>query len=96
MTNIFGQFDVYMKKIERSFHVTVICRDEQVKLLGSKSQAEQAKQVISQLLELSKKGSAVTEQNVDYAISLVREKETATLAQIEDDCSPKRLGRKIM
>ncbi len=104
MTNIFGQFDVYMKKIERSFHVTVICRDEQVKLLGSKSQAEQAKQVISQLLELSKKGSAVTEQNVDYAISLVREKETATLAQIEDDCiaytvngkpiKPKTLGQK--
>ena len=25
--NVFGQFDVYVKKLERTFHVTLISRD---------------------------------------------------------------------
>lgn len=104
MTNIFGQFDAYIKKIERNLNVTVICRDEQVKLLGTPDQVVLAKQVITQLLELSKRGNTITEQNVDYVIALVQEKETATLAEIEDDCiaytvngkpiKPKTLGQK--
>lgn len=104
MTNIFGQFDQYLKKIERCLHVTVICRDEQVKILGDALQTEHAKQVLIQLMELSKRGNTITEQNVDYALSLVKEEETATLAEIEDACigytvngkpiKPKTLGQK--
>ena len=46
----------------------------------------------------------ITEQNVDYAIALVKEHETATLAEIDDSCvgytvngkpiRPKTLGQK--
>lgn len=104
MTNIFGQFDAYIKIIERKLNVTVICRDEQVKLLGAPEQVASAKQVISQLLDLSKRGNTITEQNVDYAIALVQKKESTTLAEIDDDCiaytvngkpiKPKTLGQK--
>ena len=104
MTNIFGQFDAFMKKIERSLNVTVICRDEQVKILGSPAQVLAAKQVIFQLLELSERGNTITEQNVGYAISLVKEQETATLSDLEQSCigytvngkpiCPKTLGQK--
>lgn len=104
MTNVFGQFDVYVKKIERSLGVTVICRDEQLKILGDSARISNAKQVLSQLIDLSKRGNAITEQNVDYAISLVKEKETVTLAEIDDECvgytvngkpiKPKTLGQK--
>lgn len=104
MTNVFGQFDLYVKKIERSLSVTVICRDEQVKILGDSVRISHAKQVISQLLELSKRGNAITEQNVDYAIALVKEKETSTLSDLDDECvgytingkpiKPKTLGQK--
>ena len=73
MTNVFGQFDHYMKIIERNLQVTVVCRNEQVKILGDANRISSAKQVISQLLELSRRGSTVTEQNVDYAIALVNE-----------------------
>ena len=31
--NVFGQFDQYMKKIERAFHVTVIARDGELTCL---------------------------------------------------------------
>ncbi len=104
MTNIFGQYDAYMKKIERSLQVTVICRDEQVKLLGDAAHISSAKQVITQLLELSERGSGITEQNVDYAIALVKEHETATLSDLDEMCigytvngkpiRPKTLGQK--
>lgn len=104
MGNIFGQFDAYLKIIERSLQVSVICRDEQIRILGEPSHISSAKQVISQLLELSVRGSAITQQNVDYAIALVKEHETATLAEIDDSCvgytvngkpiRPKTLGQK--
>ncbi len=104
MTNIFGQFDSYVKKIERNLHVTVICRDEQVKLLGSQEETANAKQVIMQLLELSERGNTITEQNVDYALALAKEKEQVSLAKIDEDCiaytvngkpiKPKTLGQK--
>ena len=32
--NVFGQFDAFAKKIERSLHVTLISRDGVVKIMG--------------------------------------------------------------
>ena len=34
MANIFGQFDSYLKKIEKAFQITIVVRDGGVKLLG--------------------------------------------------------------
>ena len=63
--NLFGQFDVFAKKIERALHVTLIARDESVKILGDAAQVERARSVLSQLLELSRRGNVIQEQNVD-------------------------------
>lgn len=41
--NIFGQFDQYVKKIERAFQVTVLNRDGEIKILGSPVNAVRAK-----------------------------------------------------
>ena len=32
--NVCGQFDAYLKKIERTLHVTMIARDGEIKLIG--------------------------------------------------------------
>ena len=32
--NVFGQFDAYAKKLERTFHVTLIARDGSMKIVG--------------------------------------------------------------
>ena len=32
-SNVFGQFDIYAKKIERTLHVTLIARGEHVKIM---------------------------------------------------------------
>ena len=72
--NVYGQFDAYLKKIERTIGVTVVSRDGGVKLIGNDAQVESAKQVLLELLELSRRGNEITEQNVNYALSLAVEK----------------------
>ena len=51
--NLFGGLDCHVKKIERTLQVSVILRDGAVKLVGSKSAVEQAKNVFSELLKHS-------------------------------------------
>lgn len=102
--NIFGQFDAYAKKLERTFHVTLIARDGAVKILGEDTAAERVMRVLTQLTELSKRGSSITEQNVDYAISLVYEGQESEMIEIDKELichtlqgkpiKPKTLGQK--
>lgn len=44
--NVFGQFDAYAKKLERTFHVTLIAREGKVKILGEDKNAEKARRGI--------------------------------------------------
>lgn len=70
MSNVFGQFDSYLKKIEKALQVTVVVRDQGVKLVGDSAQVDSAQRVLLQLIELSKRGNQITEQNVNYVIDL--------------------------
>ena len=102
--NVFGQFDTYIKKIERTFHVTLISRDGATKIVGDTIAAQKAQRVLTQLVELAKRGNTITEQNVDYAISLVFEDQEEALVSIDKDLichtlqgkpiKPKTLGQK--
>ena len=104
MANVFGQFDAYMKKIERAFHITVVIREDNMKLLGNERDIEKASRVFRQLIELSKRGNQITEQNVDYAISLTFEEKEEALVEIDKELichtisgkpvKPKTLGQK--
>ena len=102
--NVFGMFDTYIKKIERTFHVTLISRDGATKIVGDTIAAQKAQRVLTQLVELAKRGNTITEQNVDYAISLVFEDQEEALVSIDKDLichtlqgkpiKPKTLGQK--
>ena len=83
--NIFGQFDVFAKKIERTLRVTLIPRDGKVKLLGEAKNVEQAKHVLEQLMQLSKRGNVIQEQNVDYVLSLTMDERTEDIVDIDKD-----------
>lgn len=54
VANVFGQFDAYIKKIERTLNVTVVVRGDSMKLIGNERQIKSASNVFMQLLELSK------------------------------------------
>lgn len=83
--NVFGQFDVFAKKIERTLHVTLIARGENVKIIGDALWTERAKSVLTKLTELSKRGNTIQEQNVNYILSLVMEDSREDVLEIDKD-----------
>lgn len=102
--NIFGQYDFFAKKIERAFQVSIINRDEGIKILGSEHGSKKAEGVLKELWELSKRGNVILEQNVDYGIAMCMEEKSNTLLTIDGDLichtmsgkpiKPKTLGQK--
>lgn len=102
--NVCGQFDGYLKKLERTLHVTMLNRDGELKLIGPEHAVRQAKSVFGNLIELSKRGNTITEQNVDYAISLSFTESDDRILDIDKDIicrtingkpvKPKTLGQK--
>lgn len=102
--NVFGQFDVFAKKIERTLHVTLIARDGKVKILGDERNVERARDVLLNLTELSGRGNVIQEQNVDYILSLSMEGSAEEVLEIDKELichtlqgkpiKPKTLGQK--
>ena len=75
LSNIFGQFDSHVKKIEKTLGVTVIVRDNLVKFIGNDNACSNAQLIFKQLYELSKRGNEITDQTVNYELSLILEKQ---------------------
>lgn len=102
--NIFGQYDLFIKKIERTLNVTIIVRDSAIKIVGDAGHVAKAKSVFLNLLELSKKGEMISEQNVDYALSLSFDDKESSIVTLNQDIichtingkpiKPKTLGQK--
>lgn len=102
--NIFGQYDAYMKLLEKALRVTLVSREDTLKIIGTSTDTDRTKRVLMQLLELSKKGNQITEQNVSYAIALTLEDKEQALGEIDADLichtlqgkpiKPKTLGQK--
>ena len=83
--NVFGQFDAYMKKMEQTLHVSLFLRDERLKVIGGQKAVQKAVSVIEELLELSKRGNVITEQNVNYSLSLSMDDQPANLIELDQD-----------
>ena len=83
--NIFGQFDAFARKIERTLHVTLIARGESMKIMGEAVNVERAKKVLEQVVELSRRGNTIQEQNVDYTLALVMEDSKESVLEIDSD-----------
>lgn len=102
--NIFGQLDSYIKTIEKFLDITLIIRDDEIKLVGESDNVDKAKKVFKELFELSKNGNVITDQNVNYALSLAMDDKTGSLIEIDRDIishtingkpiKPKTLGQK--
>ncbi len=101
---LFGTFDENMKLIQNEYNVSVVCRDSELKISGEPENVYNAVQVIQSLLTLINRGEALSEQNVRYCISLVKEGSEHKIEQIAGDCicitahgkpvKPKTVGQK--
>lgn len=104
MQQIFGQNDRYLKKLETDFQVTIVDRNGAVKVTGEEAQVRRCVNILSQLSEVSARGSEIEEQKVDYAISLGQGENEGSLVEIDKEVichtisgkpiKPKTLGQK--
>ncbi len=104
MQNIFGGNDAYIKKIEDDLNVIITDRNGQVRITGEQSAVNKAARLINDLVELSKRGNTIQEQNVSYGIELSKENDDSSLLEIDSECichtisgkpiKPKTLGQK--
>jgi phosphate starvation-inducible PhoH-like protein len=83
--NIFGSFDENIRLIEHELNVRVVNRDSELKVSGEAEEVLYAVKAIEGLLALSAKGEPITEQNVRYAIQIVKSGEEARLAELARD-----------
>ena len=102
--NVYGQFDEHIKKLERSLNVTLVSRDGTLRIVGQINNVTCARRCLEQLLELSRRGNEITEQNVNYLIALAMDSKESSLVELDSDCichtiagrpvKPKTLGQK--
>ena len=84
--SLFGSFDENIKLIEKEFQVRVISRGSEIKIQGDEEYVDKAKRAINSLLTLINKGDTLTEQNVRYVISLVKDGNDDKLVSMAGDC----------
>lgn len=84
--SLFGSFDENIRLIESEFSVTVLNRGSDLKISGEAENVAKATTAIERLLALINKGEALSDQNVRYVISLVKDGEEDKLMSLSGDC----------
>ncbi|MBE5996866.1 MAG: PhoH family protein [Lachnospiraceae bacterium] len=102
--NIFGEFDANIKAVEKALAVEIVPRDGTVKIFGSAGNVSRAERILRQMAALSERGSTITKQTVDYAVSLLRDRTEDKVVEIDKDIitntvngrpvKPKTIGQK--
>lgn len=92
--NVFGQFDANIKKVEKTLHVTILSRDSELKIIGGEVNVSRTMAIINELIKLSKNGTEINEQNVNYAISLSFDDSVSVLSELDDNIICRTLAGK--
>ncbi len=91
-SKLFGVCDSNISRIEEAFGVSVTNREtdktcgDAVIIRGDSVSVEKASYVIEYLLRVSRLNDNITEQNVDYAISMTSDGNEKELDSLDDDC----------
>lgn len=83
--SLFGSFDENIKLIENEFAVSIISRGSDLKIVGDAENVSFAVRAVNALLTLINKGETLSDQNVRYAIGLVKEGNDDKLAKMATD-----------
>lgn len=105
LENVFGQFDRNVQIIEKALNISIVSRAEGLKLLGEESSIHKGKVVLEELLRMSREHHVITEQEVNYLLSMNQsDLKEHKMEEITSDCichtisgkpvKPKTLGQK--
>ena len=100
---IFGEMDEYAKQIEKTLRVTIVTREEEIRIVGEDGPCDKAKRVLTTLLALAERVSEISIQNVNYTLSLAKDNEEGSMLSVDSELichtitgipnNPKRLGQ---
>lgn len=85
VASLFGAFDENIRLIENEFSVSIISRGSNLKIVGDDENVALASRAVKSLLGLIDRGETLTEQNIRYALSLVKEGNDDKLPSMASD-----------
>lgn len=102
--NIFGELDFNIKKLEKSFEVDIVNRGDGVKIIGEGKNVSYVYDILSSLIQISKKNEPISEQVIDYLIESSKDQNLKDVEKLFSDSicltikgkpiKPKTLGQK--
>lgn len=104
LAGLFGNYDKNIKLIEKQYSVSILIREDKIKISGEDENVDKAARVIKSLINVAKIEKNVNEQEVRYCMSLNNEQKNCDLKSLVNDCicitakgkpvKPKTLGQK--
>ncbi len=85
LISIFGSFDENIRRIEDAFCVSIVSRDQELKITGDEEAADKAARTLEGLLALASRGETIDEQRVRYVMTLVESGEESSISKMASD-----------
>ncbi|KJE26726.1 PhoH family protein [Geobacillus thermoleovorans] len=82
---LFGVHDIHLKRIEEELGVSIVTRGETVNVSGAPQQVQLVDELLRHLLIVIRKGAAVSERDIIYAIQLAKKGALDGLVQLYDE-----------
>lgn len=87
LIDLFGNFDVNIKLVEKKYGVAVTSMGNRIKIKGEPTAVNDAVRTVKGLIVMIKKGEEITDRTVEYVSSLVEDGEEDSITSVTDaDC----------
>ena len=87
LIDLFGNFDVNIKLVEKKYGVDVTSMGNRIKIKGEPTAVNDAVRTVKGLIVMIKKGEEITDRTVEYVSSLVEDGEEDSITSVTDaDC----------
>lgn len=104
LPKLFGSFDVNLKRIEKQYNISIVEREDKIKLIGNSENVYKAKDLLLLLIDKVLRGNEIAEQDLNYCMNMINEKNSNTIIQLDDEVitrtilgkpiKPKTIGQK--
>lgn len=84
-SELFGNFDRNVKKIENQMGVNIVLRDNNIVVIGEETKIQKTILLLSQLKEIVDKGQEIDIQKVNYAIELLDGNSKEKISEVSDE-----------
>lgn len=82
---LFGPHDAYLQLIEAKSNAKIMTREGELVITGDKAEVEKLAELIDILLQLIRRGIALSERDISYAMMLIERGEGADLLDVYDE-----------